>query len=58
MAQRAQKRLDKAEYDGRQYGVDYDDYFAVIVGATSGGAPYGITWEEWNRDNSEDFEII
>ena len=24
-----------------------DDYFYFIAGHTSGGAPYGITWEEW-----------
>ena len=23
-----------------------DDFFAVIIGYTSGGAPYGLTWEE------------
>ena len=23
-----------------------DDHFAYIAGYTSGGAPYGITWEE------------
>jgi len=25
-----------------------DDNFAFIVGYTSSGAPYGITWAEWN----------
>lgn len=26
--------------------IESDHYFAYIVGYTSGGAPYGITWEE------------
>lgn len=26
-----------------------DDTFAFIAGYTSGGAPYGITWEEWDK---------
>lgn len=26
-----------------------DDNFAYIAGYTSGGAPYGITWEEWEK---------
>jgi hypothetical protein len=24
-----------------------DEYFAYIVGYTSGGFPYGLTWEQW-----------
>src|ERR1700690_4338363 len=32
--QKRQKRLEKTDDDGHQYGVDYDDYFAVIVGET------------------------
>ncbi len=28
------------------YGVDWDDNFSFIAGFTSGGAPYGTTWEE------------
>ncbi len=26
-----------------------DEYFAVIIGYTSGGAPYGVTWEEYEK---------
>lgn len=28
------------------YGEDWDDNFAYIAGFTSGGAPFGVTWEE------------
>ena len=27
--------------------IDFDDTFAAIIGYTSGGAPYGLTWEQW-----------
>ena len=29
-----------------EYGVDWDETFAFIAGFTSGGFPYGTTWEE------------
>ena len=49
-----------------RYGVDYDDHHAFIAGHTSGGAAYGITWEEAknmdesvNTENHEDdFDFI
>lgn len=37
-----QKRAEEAAKDM----VEQDDYFAYIAGYTTGGAPYGITWEE------------
>ena len=33
---------------GQEYG--FDDTFAFIAGYTSGGAPYGTTWEELERE--------
>lgn len=30
---------------------DSDETFALIVGYTSGGAPFGVTWEELEEDN-------
>mgnify|MGYP001312319306 FL=1 len=30
----------------------------MIIGYTSGGAPYGVTWEEWEEIQAEDdFEL-
>ena len=29
---------------------EQDEYFYYIAGYTSGGAPYGITWEDARRD--------
>jgi hypothetical protein len=28
---------------------EWDDEFAVITGYTEGGAPFGITWDEWEQ---------
>lgn len=30
-----------------------DETFAYIAGYTSGGAPYGITWEQWELEGEE-----
>lgn len=34
-----------------------DGNFAMIMGYTSGGAPYGVTWEEFEEMNKEDFVV-
>lgn len=36
--------------------IESDEQFAFIVGYTSGGAPYGITWEEWETIEKENQE--
>ena len=44
-----QKRLQKEKKKREKYETIYedcDDRFAFIAGYTSGGAPYGTTWEE------------
>lgn len=35
------------------YGSAWDDDFACIVGFTSGGAPYGVTWEQDAEENDD-----
>lgn len=51
---RNRKRLEKAAELESALGIEQDDYFAYIIGYTSGGAPYGITWEEWEAlDDAE-----
>lgn len=37
------------------YGESCDDWFAFIAGYTSGGAPFGTTWEEMGIDPSLPF---
>ena len=47
--QRRQMEIDEL------YGESCDDRFAFIAGYTSGGAPYGTTWEEMGIDPSLPF---
>lgn len=35
-----------------------DETFAFIAGYTSGGAPYGITWEEMEEIERRDTELL
>ncbi|HEY3781729.1 MAG TPA: hypothetical protein VGL56_11630 [Fimbriimonadaceae bacterium] len=44
------KRQKQTKKPGKKaagtWGVDFDDNFAFIAGFTSGGAPFGTTWQE------------
>ena len=54
-----QKRLQKEKKKREKYETIYedcDDWFAFIAGYTSGGAPYGTTWEEMGIDPELPFE--
>ena len=33
--------------------IECDEYFAYIEGYTSGGFPYGLTWEQWHEMEAE-----
>lgn len=44
-SQREQRQREKIEKEQQPY-LDSDDTFADIGGYTSGGFPYGVTWEE------------
>ncbi len=46
------KETEKEAETGDIFGQD--DHFAFIVGYTSGGVPYGITWEEWEEMEGSD----
>jgi hypothetical protein len=50
---RKRKRLEKAAELENVSGIEQDEHFAFIVGYTPGGAPYGITWEEWEALDPE-----
>lgn len=54
-----QRRLEKEKKKREKYETIYedcDDRFAFIAGYTSGGAPYGTTWEEIGIDPELLFE--
>lgn len=54
-----QKRLEreaKAQREAEEWYAGCDDRFAFIAGYTSGGAPYGVQWEEVGIDPELPFE--
>jgi hypothetical protein len=44
---RATHRARRKEEHARATARESNDEFAFIAGYTEGGAPYGITWDEW-----------
>ena len=42
-----QRRKQRESNRVAEMTIDFDDTFAAIIGYTSGGAPYGLTWEQW-----------
>ena len=57
---RRQKRLALKEAEFDNLYPDSDDTFAYIAGYTSGGFPYGVTWDEIGEEppwiDDENFE--
>ena len=49
IARQRQKESRKLEQEIDNFPYS-DETFAFIAGYTSGGTPYGITWEEWEDD--------
>jgi hypothetical protein len=47
------RRQKEAKLNAHLAGIEQDDYFAFIVGYTSGGAPYGLTWAELTEEEKE-----
>ena len=51
------KKRKKLEVQNQSLiNMDQDDTFYYIAGYTSGGAPYGVTWEEMGLEPYEDIE--
>ena len=50
---RAKKKVKVSQTAGEVY---QDDRFSFIAGYTSGGVPYGVTWEEMGLKHWEDLE--
>lgn len=46
-ARAAHRARRKEKHASARTAVKWNDEFAVIAGYTEGGAPYGITWDEW-----------
>ncbi len=43
----------EAKLNAHLAGIEQDEHFAYIVGYTSGGAPYGVTWDELDDEERE-----
>jgi len=52
-----QKRLKKQQNSVDKW-ADSDDTFFFIAGYTSGGTPYGVTWEEMGLEPYEDIDEL
>ncbi|MCM3081745.1 UPF0158 family protein [Brevibacillus invocatus] len=49
---RNRKRKKSALSDHESVSIDQDDQFYFIAGYTEGGAPYGVTWEEYEAQSA------
>mgnify|MGYP006924816090 CR=1 FL=1 len=54
--QRRARRKQETRDNLAKEEILQDDRFFVIAGYTSGGAPYGVTWEEMGLKPWEDLE--
>ena len=52
--ERQRRKQQPVAEDGRDMSFNFDDTFADIAGYTSGGAPYGLTWDQWQMLDHED----
>ena len=50
------RRKKRAKNEPKLPPMEQDDTFFFIAGYTSGGAPYGLTWEELELEPWEDIE--
>lgn len=54
---RRRKKKRKEEQKCREYSIqEQNEQFFYIAGYTSGGAPYGVTWEEMGMEPWENLE--
>ena len=57
--QKKEERKREKEINEREYYEPWqDENFYYIAGYTSGGAPYGVTWEEYKGENDYDKELM
>jgi hypothetical protein len=48
---------DPGDFEVEHFNTWQDSDYYFIAGYTSGGVPYGITWEEYEREYKEDEEF-
>jgi len=52
---RRKRKAKRKEFDTPEDIFESDENFSFIAGYTSGGLPYGLTWEQW--DPNEDCSL-
>ena len=57
VARKKKKKQVKNEAVSIDPYTDMDGDFAFIAGYTSGGAPYGVSWEDVGIDSERPFEV-
>jgi len=50
---RKKAKLKKKQTEFNEFYSNSDETFSYIAGYTSGGAPYGVTWDEVNEESSD-----
>ena len=53
---KAKRKKKQEDFEYRLF--ESDETFAFIAGYTSGGAPYGVTWEEMEEIERRDAELL
>jgi len=56
-ASHKRKKRKQAELHQESF-LEQDDHFFFIAGYTSGGAPYGVTWEDMGLEPWQDIEDV
>jgi len=57
LQQRREEREQKRAQEFAEEFVEQNGMFFYIAGYTSGGAPYGVTWEEMGMEPWEFFDV-
>jgi hypothetical protein len=47
------KKVNPSKIKPIEWTKDSDENFSFIAGYTSGGAAYGLTWEEYDPNNAD-----
>lgn len=52
------KKTKGKTHSNADFAIEQDENFCFIAGYTSGGFPYGTTWEETDIEPAEEEEIL
>lgn len=52
------KKTKRKIYNNNEFEIEQDENFSFIAGYTSGGFPYGTTWEETDMEPAEGEDVF